>query len=300
MVFDADMTLLGTYENQERSAWNFHYGSTEHHPQMRFNAINGDFIRAQLREGTKYCCTDIADFMEPIFREFTEDYPFTNLFFRADSGYATLELYEQCEEYGAWYAIRLKSNKSLLALAEGLDDRLAEMTGDDMVSYVAVYGEFMYRADSWGKARRVCCKVEKPVRSIEHRFTFIVTNMGDTLEFVVGFYCRRGQMENFIKECKDDFDFSAVSSWSMAVNDNRLQIHVLVYIIFNIMCRLVFPHSMRKSRMETVHRNLVKVASRIVRHGRWVIYRLCSNCPFRDEFVQILHNIYQLNATYII
>ena len=299
IIFDSDTTLLDTYGNQEGSAWNFHYGATGYHPQMCFNAMNGDLIRAQLREGTKYCCTDVTDFMEPIFRESTEDYPCTNLFFRADSGYATPELYEQCEKYGAWYAIRLKSNKRLLALADDLDDRLTEMTRDDMVSYAAVYGEFMYRADSWEKARRVCCKIEKPAGSMEHRFTFIVTSMGGDPKFVVDFYCRRGQMENFIKECKDDFDFSAVSSKTMVVNDNRLQIHVLIYNIFNIMRRLVFPRHLRKSRMATIRLNLLKIASRIVRHGRRVMYRLCSSYSFQNEFMQTMHNIHQLDVSYI-
>lgn len=51
--------------------------------------------------------------MEPVFREFTVDYPFTNLFVRGDSGYAAPELYMACEKYGAQYAIRLKANQVL-------------------------------------------------------------------------------------------------------------------------------------------------------------------------------------------
>ena len=47
-------------------------------------------------------------------------------------------------------------------------------------------------------------------------------------------------MENYIKECKNGFDFGAVSSSSKVVNENRLQIHVLAYNIFNWFKRLVF------------------------------------------------------------
>ena len=40
---------------------------------------------------------------------------------------------------------------------------------------------------------------------------------------VVQFYCGRGKMENFIKEGKDGFDFSAVSSQSKIVNAIRFR-----------------------------------------------------------------------------
>ena len=34
---------------------------------------------------------------------------------------------------------------------------------------------------------------------------------------------RTGNMANFIKECKDDFGFSHVGSWTREVNENSFQ-----------------------------------------------------------------------------
>ncbi len=101
-------------------------------------------------------------------------------------------------------------------------------------------------------------------------------------------------MENFIKECKDDFDFTAVSSSSEVLNANHMQVHVLAYNIINGMCRLVFPQAMKKDRMDTIRMKLIKIASRVIRHGRQVTYKLCSSCPYKDEFYEILKNIYRL------
>ena len=299
MLFDLDTTLLNTYGSQEGAAWNYHYEDTGYHPQMCFNGLNGDLIRIQLRKGTQYCSTDVTKFMEPIFKEYTIDYPYTNLFVRCDSGYAAPEIYEQCEQYGAQYVIRLKANSNLYKLAAELEKKLYEKTKEDTVSHAVVYGEFMYQATSWEKERRVVCKIEKPANSMEHRFTFIVTNMTASCEFVIGFYCKRGQMENFIKECKNDFDFASTSSKSMVVNDNRVQIHGLVYNIVNAMRRLVFPKHLLKARMETIRINLVKIASRLIRHGRKIQYRLCSSCPYQSEFRQVLDNIHRLQASYL-
>ena len=299
MLFDLDTTLLNTYGEQEGAAWNFHYGDTGYHPQMCFNGLNGDLIRLQLRKGTQYCSTDVTEFMKPVFEEFASDYPYTNLFVRGDSGYAAPELYEQCEQFNAQYAFRLKANAVLYKLSEALDEKLSKATQEDVVSYAVVYGEFTYQAGTWSKARRVVCKIEKPADSMEHRFTFVVTNMSACPELVIAFYCGRGQMENFIKECKNDFDFAALSSKTMVVNDNRLRIHALVYNIVNAMRRLVFPRHLREARLETIRINLIKIASRIVRHGRKLLYRLCSSCAYQSEYRQIMDNIHSLRPSYI-
>lgn len=296
VLFDLDTTLLNAYGKQEGAAWNFHYGEEGYHPQLCYNGLTGDLIRAELRDGTDYCSKDVASFMEPVFHEFTVDYPFTNLFVRGDSGYAAPELYMACEKYGAQYAIRLKANQVLYKEAGALDQQLYEQTREDTVSYAVVYGDFIYQAGSWDIPRRVTVKIEKPADSMEHRFTFIVTNMTASPEFVVNFYCGRGQMENFIKECKKDFDFSAVSSSSKVVNANRLQVHVLAYNLINMMRRLVFPDSLKRLRMESIRIKLIKTASRVVRHGRKIIFRLCSSNPYKQEFTQIMQNILNLSS----
>ena len=45
-----------------------------------------------------------------------------------------------------------------------------------------------------------------------YMYTFIVTNMDSSPEYRIKIYCKRGMMENFIKESKSDFDFASVSS----------------------------------------------------------------------------------------
>ena len=96
---------------------------------------------------------------------------------RGDSGFATPDLYKQCETNGTSYAIRLKENCSLRNLASDIEERLLDLTKDDKVSHAVAYGEFMYQAGSWDYPRRVVCKVEKPAGQLVHMFTFVVTNM---------------------------------------------------------------------------------------------------------------------------
>lgn len=295
MVFDLDTTLLNTYGDQEGSAWNYHYQSDGYHPKVCFNGLNGDLLRIELREGTEYCSNSITEFMAPLFDEFTVKYPYTNLFLRGDSGFAAPELYEQCEANGCEYAIRLKLNSILTKKAEPFTRKLDEATKDDKISYACVYGDFLYKASSWNKERRVVCKIEKPYDSIIYQYTFIVTTISSSPEWIVKYYCKRGTMENYIKESKNGFDFSAVSSSSMIVNANRLQLHAVAYNIINWMKRFVFPGAMVDATIETIRLKLIKIASRVVRHARKVVFMLCSSCPYKDSFFQILDNISNLH-----
>ena len=50
-----------------------------------------------MRDGTKYSCTGVVDFLQPILEEYLTDYPSIKLLLRGDSGFATPELYKQCD-----------------------------------------------------------------------------------------------------------------------------------------------------------------------------------------------------------
>ena len=294
MILDLDSTLLEAYGKQEGRAYNFHYQSNGYHPLVCFDGITGDLIKIQLRDGSKYSCTGVVDFLQPVLDEYLTDYPSIKLLLRGDSGFATPELYKQCEENGVSYVIRLKENATLRKEASFLVERLDEITMKNKVDYAVVYDEFMYQASSWPYKRRVVCKVEKPENQLTYMYTFIVTNMDSSPEYLIRFYCKRGMMENYIKESKSGFDFTSVSSHSKIVNANRLQVHALAYNIFNWFRRLALSANMRKQRIDTVRLKLLKIAAKVVHSARYITFKLCSSCPYKNEFYETLSNISNL------
>ena len=296
IILDLDSTLLETYGKQEGKAFNFHYQSNGYHPLVCYDGMTGDLIKIQLRDGTAYSCTGVTDFLQPILDEYLTDYPGIQLLLRGDSGFATPDLYKQCEENGTSYVIRLKENSILREKARGLVDELNDLTRDNKVDYAVVYGEFMYKAGPWSYERRVVCKVEKPANQMVYMYTFIVTNMDSSAEYLVKFYCKRGLMENFIKESKSGFDFAAVSSHNRIVNANRVQVHALAYNIFNWFRRLVLSAKMRKQRIDTIRLKLLKIAAKAVYSARYITFKLCSSCPYKEEFYDTLSSIGKLNV----
>ena len=295
-ILDLDSTLLEAYGKQEGRAFNFHYQSNGYHPLVCYDGITGDLIKIQLRDGTQYSCTGVVDFLQPVLDEYLNDYPTISLLLRGDSGFATPELYKQCEENGTGYVIRLKENKTLRSKATDLVDKLDEITQKNKVDYAVVYGEFMYQAGSWPYERRVVCKVEKPENQMVYLYTFIVTNMDSSPEYLIKFYCKRGLMENFIKESKSGFDFASVSSHTRIVNAGRLQVHALAYNIFNWFRRLALSAKMRKQRIDTIRLKLLKIAAKVIHSARYITFKLCSSCPYQNEFYETLSNISKLQA----
>jgi len=294
VLFDLDTTLFATFGKQEGSAFNYHYQAKGYHPHICFDGMTGDLLKVELRPGARYCCNGAADFMRSLLEEYQTEYPDVALFLRADSGFATNELYSLCETNGTSYVIRLKENSVLRRLSSDMDNELFDMTRKDMISYAVVYGEFEYKAESWDYPRRVVCKIEKPYGQMIHLYTFVVTNMDSSPENLIRFYCKRGKMENFIKECKSGFDMDYVSSSSQIVNANRVLIHALAYSLFNWFRRLTLPDCMKKERIDTLRLKLLKIAARVVHSARYVFFRLCSHCPFQMEILEALNSIRHL------
>lgn len=115
VILDLDSTLLDAYGRQEGRAFNFHYQSNGYHPLVCYDGMTGDLIKIQLRDGTQYSCTGVVDFLHPILDEYLNVYPAIRILLRGDSGFATPDLYKQCEENGTSYVIRLKENGILRA-----------------------------------------------------------------------------------------------------------------------------------------------------------------------------------------
>ena len=150
------------------------------------------------------------------------------------------------------------------------------------------------KQQKWNKPRRVVVKMEKPANKMTIDYTFIVTNMKASPKDVISFYCKRGSMENFIKECKNGFNFESMSHISFVSNSFKLQVLTLAYNLVNIFKRLCIRGKFKKFTIETLRGKLIKVAAKIVKSSRNQIFKICSNFPYKGVFLNTLENIQAL------
>ena len=54
--------------------------------------------------------------------------------------------------------------------------------------------------------------------------------------------------------------------------------------------------NMRKQRIDTVRLKLLKIAAKVVHSARYITFKLCSSCPYKNEFYETLSNIGKLNV----
>jgi len=51
---------------------------------------------------------------------------------------------------------------------------------------------------------------------------------------------------------------------------------------------------MRKQQINTIRLKLLKITAKAVHSARYITFKLCSSCPYKDEFYEALENIRRL------
>ena len=54
--------------------------------------------------------------------------------------------------------------------------------------------------------------------------------------------------------------------------------------------------NIRKQRIDTVRLKLLKIAAKVVHSARYITFKRCSSCPYKNEFYETLSNIGKLNV----
>ena len=293
IIFDLDSTHADTYGNQEASAYNTHYRTVGFHPLVAFDGVTGDFLKAQLRPGNVYTSNGVVDFIKPLITHYNEHFPEMTPFVRGDSGFAIPALYELCEKESVYYVIRLKSNAVLQRLAE---EYHPSSTSSDITKAEYYFEETIYQASKWSKPRKVIIKSVRPAGELFFNHSFYVTNLVEsfTPEAIVHTYQKRGTMENYIKEAKNDFGFANMSSHTFQKNEAKMMMSLLAYNLTNWMRTLTFPKKQKQMQIQTIRTRIVKVASKIVKSGRSFHFKLSSSFVYQTFFWQVLTRIQQL------
>lgn len=293
-ILDLDSTNLSTYGHQEGSKFNYHYKAVGYHPLVMFDGMTNDLLKIELRNGNCYTSANVVNFIKPYLEYQDLKHPSMLRIIRGDSGFAVPGLYEIAEKEGDLYAIRLKANSNLYKNAKYFEGELLEEWKDSLLEYKCSYNEFEYKAETWNKPRRVVVKMEKPSNKMTIDYTFVVTNMKASPKDVISFYCKRGAMENFIKECKNGFNFESMSHSSFVANSFKLQVLSLAYNLVNVFKRLCLNGKFKKFTIETLRGKLIKIAAKIIKSSRNQIFKICSNFPYKTVFLNTLEKIQAL------
>jgi hypothetical protein len=163
--------------------------------------------------GTMYGVPIAQDRQELGYRELN---PTAILRVRLDGGFAAPELFAFIETQGVEYLVKMASNAVLEKLAQPFLQIARQQTARTHRA-AQVYARLWYRARTWPHTRPVVCKAEVVIGadgSVRDNPRFVVSNLDELPRRVYRRrYCRRGEVENRIKELKE-------TSTTILVGDN--------------------------------------------------------------------------------
>lgn len=207
-------------------------------------------------------------------------FPKVTILLRADSGFGCDATLRYCDKVKIGYVLGLSKNRRLQMLSTSYQIRAAikhKFEGGGCREW----GEFLYKADSWDKKRRVIVKAEVTRGELNPRY--VVTSQDEeTPEAVYTFYCSRGDRENRIKEMKLDTDSGRTSCHRFLANQCRLLLHAGACVLMGILQEAAQETKWAAAQVGTLRLHLLKVGARVIEGCRRVWLHLSSCFPEQE------------------
>src|SRR2546422_2536253 len=154
---------------------------------------------------------------------------------RLDGGFATPTVFAFLEAEQVEYVVGMPSNTRLEKRARRLMGK-ARMRSKATGRTEHLYGETRYAAKTWKRKRRVIIKAEvvrHPGRDPKNNPRFLVTNLPDAPQAVYEeIYCRRGDVENRLKELHHGLEMDRTSCSRFLANQFRVLLSLAAYMLF--------------------------------------------------------------------
>jgi Transposase DDE domain group 1 len=241
---------------------------------------------AYLRSAKHDAALHTAAILKLLTRRLRQAWPNVRLVFRGDSGFCRDHVLSWCERSGVDYIVGLQKNPKVLALAANWREQ-AQARFESCGEPQRVFGEFMYKAGPWRRARRVIAKAEHNALGANPRF--IVTSLPEAPQVAYEWiYCARGEMENRIKECQLGLFADRTSCHLWWPNQFRLLLASLAYVLMERLRNIgLLGTEWARAQMSTLRCKLLKVGAVIVRNTRRIRFFISSAFPYRDIFVLV-------------
>ena len=288
IVLDFDATDDPVHGEQEGR---FFHGFYDHYCFLPLYVFCGDqLLVAYLRPAKIDPAKHSRGILKLLVRRLRGVWPGVRIVVRADSGFCRWRLLRWCDRRDVGYIIGLARNPVVAGLAEAtleLARRRFDVTGEKQ----RLFGEVEYAAATWDRPRRVIVKGEHGARGANPRF--VVTSLaGEPEALYDGLYCRRGDMENRIKEQQLDLFAGRTSCHGFLANGFRLLLSSAAYVLVETLRRLGLRSTeLAKAQAGTIRVKLLKIGARITCSVRRVVLHLASGYPLQHLFRSVAERL---------
>jgi hypothetical protein len=294
ITVDLDSTHDPTYGGQQLSLFNGKYGTWCYLPILGFLRFNEEgeqyLFAAVLRPGTAPAKKGTLGILRRVLPKVREAFPRARILVRLDAGFASPEIFEFLEEEGLEYVVAMGKNKVLERLCEE-DLAEARKWSEWAGRGWKIYGEGLYQAGSWPHERRVVYKAEVVClgdKEPRDNPRFMITNLKllprNVYEKV---YCRRGDVENRIKELKESMAIGRTSCTRFWANQFRVLLTAAAYVLMQELRHSTAGTSFARAQAATLREHLLKIGVWVKESVRRIVLHLPEAYPYREEWRRV-------------
>jgi hypothetical protein len=292
IILDVDATDDPLHGEQEGRFFHGYYDCYCYLPLYIFSGNH--LLCAKLRVSNIDPSEGVVEELQRIIGRIREKWPEVRIIVRGDSGFCREEVMSWCEGNGIDYVFGIARNNRLL---HKLQKELKKVKRKYLISKKPqrVYRNFWYRTlNSWSRKRRVVGKAEYLPLGENPRF--IVTSISkeeiEAKRLYEELYCKRGDMENRIKEQQLHLFADRTSSATMRANQLRLWFSCVAYVLMNLLREKALKGTeFARLQCESIRVKLLKIGAHVRVSMRRVYISLASGYPYQGIFLKILENI---------
>lgn len=295
ITIDIDLTDDLTYGTQQMALFNSHYGGWCYMPLLVFVSFDDEpeqyLIASVLRPGRSPKAGEVVELMSFVLSAVRRHFKHARLMLRADGGFTSGTLIEYLEGEGVDYLLGMPRNAVLETRAEELM-MLARLASEHTGKTEAFFDETTYDGRKWTPAdRRVVIKAEVTRlhgREPRDNPRFVITSMKRrSPERIYELYRMRGDVENRIKELKDDMDLGRTSCASVDANQLRLILSSAAFALLQELRLHVARTLGQRPSARSLRDRLLKIGGRVIASARRFVFQLAASHPWQNDWLRV-------------
>jgi hypothetical protein len=291
ITIELDPTDDPTHGGQQLSLFNGHYDTWCYLPIVGFLKFDDEpeqhLFAYVLRPGDAPAKLGALGIFRRVLDKLIDAFPKADLLVRLDGGFASPEVLDFLDDAKLDYVVAMPGNTVLARHAETLMKR-ARRYSKRSGKTEHVYGACRYAAGSWDRKRRVVIKAE--VVRLEGREPkdnprFVITNLPDRPRAVYeDVYCKRGDVENRIKELHHGLEIDRTSCTRFWANQLRGLMTAAAYVPMQELRHHASGTSCARAQVSTLRERLIKLGAWVEESVRRIVLHFPAAYPFSNDW----------------
>jgi len=299
VTIDLDQTDDPAHGEQQLVLFNGYYDEWCYLPLLGFVSFDDEadqyLVAAVLRPGNSPDKRGALGVLSRLLPRLRAAFPKARFRVRLDAGFAAPDVLAFLDEQGdVHYAVAMGKNSVLLRRA-GKHMAQARRLSRESGKTEHVYAETLYAAKTWPRRRRIIIKAEvtrHPGRDPKDNPRFVITNMTGSPRWVYeDFYCRRGEIENRIKELHHGLEIDRTSCSRFLANQLRVLLTAAAYVLMQELRLRAARTKLARAQVSTLRDCLLKVGARVRSSVRRILLNLPTSFPYAHAWGVVAHSL---------